>query len=37
MSPNDRGAARALDTGIRRSPEPDQITLETFGREIPEA
>jgi diketogulonate reductase-like aldo/keto reductase len=27
----------ALDTGIRRGPEPDQITLETFGREIPEA
>lgn len=30
-------AIDALDTGIRRGPEPDQITLETFGREIPEA
>jgi 2,5-diketo-D-gluconate reductase A len=26
-----------LDTGIRGGPEPDQITLEAFGREIPEA
>jgi diketogulonate reductase-like aldo/keto reductase len=30
-------AIDALGTGIRRGPEPDQITLETFGREIPEA
>ena len=30
-------AIDALDTGIRRGPEPDQITLESFGREIPEA
>lgn len=30
-------AIDALDTGIRRGPEPDQITLATFGREIPEA
>lgn len=30
-------AIDALDTGIRRGPEPDQITLEAFGREIPEA
>lgn len=27
----------ALDTGIRRGPEPDAITLETYGRPIPEA
>jgi diketogulonate reductase-like aldo/keto reductase len=27
----------ALDTGIRGGPAPDSITLETFGREIPEA
>ena len=26
-----------LDTGVRGGPEPDQITLETFGRPIPEA
>jgi hypothetical protein len=25
-----------LDTGRRGGPEPDAITLETFGREIPE-
>ena len=30
-------AVDALDTGVRRGPEPDAITLETFGREIPEA
>jgi 2,5-diketo-D-gluconate reductase A len=30
-------AIDALDTGVRRGPEPDAITLETFGREIPEA
>jgi diketogulonate reductase-like aldo/keto reductase len=27
----------ALDTGVRGGPDPDVITLETFGREIPEA
>lgn len=27
----------ALDTGVRSGPDPDSITLETFGREIPEA
>jgi diketogulonate reductase-like aldo/keto reductase len=27
----------ALDTGIRGGPEPDSVTLETHGREIPEA
>jgi diketogulonate reductase-like aldo/keto reductase len=26
-----------LDTGVRGGPEPDVITLETFGRDIPEA
>jgi diketogulonate reductase-like aldo/keto reductase len=26
-----------LDTGRRGGPEPDAITLEAFGREIPEA
>src|SRR4051794_19034856 len=30
-------AIDALDTGVRGGPEPDQITRETFGREIPEA
>lgn len=27
----------ALETGVRGGPEPETITLETFGREIPEA
>ena len=27
----------ALDTGVRGGPEPDAVTLEAFGREIPEA
>ncbi|KQR40581.1 aldo/keto reductase [Microbacterium sp. Leaf159] len=31
------GAIDALDTGVRRGPEPEDVTLETFGREIPEA
>jgi diketogulonate reductase-like aldo/keto reductase len=30
-------AIDALETGIRRGPEPADITLETFGRDIPEA
>ncbi len=30
-------AITALDRGVRRGPEPDAITLEAFGREIPEA
>lgn len=30
-------AIDALETGVRGGPEPDSITLETYGREIPEA
>ncbi|WP_448061253.1 aldo/keto reductase [Cellulomonas hominis] len=30
-------AIDALDTGVRRGPEPEAITLEAFGRDIPEA
>ena len=30
-------AIDALDTGVRGGPEPEEITRETFGREIPEA
>jgi 2,5-diketo-D-gluconate reductase A len=30
-------AIDALDTGVRSGPDPDRITLETYGREIPEA
>ena len=28
---------RGLDTGPRGGPEPEAITLEAFGRDIPEA
>ena len=35
--PTSIAAIDALDTGRRGGPEPDAITLETFGREIPEA
>ena len=30
-------AIDALDTGVRGGPEPDSVTLELYGREIPEA
>ena len=37
LSDAEIAALDALDTGIRRGPEPEDITLEGFGREIPEA
>ncbi|KQQ94270.1 oxidoreductase [Leifsonia sp. Leaf325] len=37
LSPADIAAIDALDTGVRGGPEPEAITLETFGRDIPEA
>jgi diketogulonate reductase-like aldo/keto reductase len=37
LSPDELEAIDALDTGIRGGPEPDVITLEAFGRPIPEA
>jgi len=30
-------AIDALETGVRGGPEPDSVTLETYGRPIPEA
>jgi diketogulonate reductase-like aldo/keto reductase len=36
-TPDEMAAIDALDTGRRGGPEPDVITLEAFGREIPEA
>jgi diketogulonate reductase-like aldo/keto reductase len=30
-------ALDALDTGVRGGPEPDEVTLEAYGRPIPEA
>jgi diketogulonate reductase-like aldo/keto reductase len=37
LSPDDMAAMDALDTGRRGGPEPDEVTLEAFGRDIPEA
>ncbi len=37
LSQDELDALDALDTGRRGSPEPDAVTLEEFGREIPEA
>jgi diketogulonate reductase-like aldo/keto reductase len=37
LSADDMAAIDGLDTDRRGGPEPDAITLETFGREIPEA
>ena len=37
LSAHEMTAIDALDTGRRGGPEPDEITLEAFGREIPEA
>jgi diketogulonate reductase-like aldo/keto reductase len=36
LSPDELAAIDALDTGQRGGPEPEAITLETFGRPIPE-
>ena len=37
LTADELAAIDALDTGIRGGPAPEQITRETFGREIPEA
>jgi 2,5-diketo-D-gluconate reductase A len=37
LTDDELGAIDALDTGVRGGPEPADITLEAFGREIPEA
>ncbi len=37
LSADEMAALRSLDTGRRGGPEPDAITLEAFGRDIPEA
>ncbi len=37
LSPEERAAIDTLDTGARGGPEPDSITLEAYGRIIPEA
>lgn len=37
LSADQLAAIDALDTGVRSGPDPDSITLETYGRAIPEA
>lgn len=37
LTADELAALDALDTGVRRGPEPASITLENFGRPIPEA
>lgn len=37
LTAQETAAIDGLDTGKRGGPEPDAITLENFGREIPEA
>ena len=37
LTPEQVAAIDALDTGVRGGPEPDSITLENYGRPIPEA
>ncbi|MCR2783105.1 MULTISPECIES: aldo/keto reductase [unclassified Microbacterium] len=37
LGAEDLAAIDGLDTGVRRGPDPADITLETFGRDIPEA
>ena len=37
LAPAELKALDALDTGLRGGPEPDDVTLEAYGRPIPEA
>ncbi|QHK20485.1 aldo/keto reductase [Pseudarthrobacter psychrotolerans] len=37
LTPGQMSALGALDTGVRGGPDPDSVTLETFGRDNPEA
>jgi len=37
LTPDQIAAIDALDTGVRGGPAPEAVTLEAFGREIPEA
>jgi hypothetical protein len=37
LSVDEMAAIDRLDTGRRGGPDPDTITLEEFGRQIPEA
>ncbi|WP_226346932.1 aldo/keto reductase [Agilicoccus flavus] len=37
LSDDELAAIDALDTGVRGGPEPEEVTMEAFGRDIPEA
>ena len=37
LTPGELALLDGLDTGVRGGPEPTAVTLETFGRTIPEA
>jgi diketogulonate reductase-like aldo/keto reductase len=37
LSSEEVAAIDGLDTGVRGGPDPDSVTLETYGMEIPEA
>ncbi|WP_252255540.1 aldo/keto reductase [Lysobacter capsici] len=37
LSPGQLAQIDALDTGVRSGPEPDSVTLENYGRQIPDA
>jgi len=37
LTADELAAIDALDTGVRGGPEPEDVTLETYGRTIPEA
>ncbi|GAA4382995.1 hypothetical protein GCM10023147_01520 [Tsukamurella soli] len=37
LTGDELSAIDALDTGVRGGPEPEDVTLASFGREIPEA
>lgn len=37
LSPEERASIDALDAGVRGGPEPESITIDAYGREIPEA
>jgi hypothetical protein len=37
LTREETAAINALETGARGGPEPDSITLENYGRAIPEA
>jgi diketogulonate reductase-like aldo/keto reductase len=37
LSSDDLATIDGLDTGKRFGPEPEEVTLEAFGRDIPEA